>query len=157
MTKDQIIRLAKEAGIRDCTCDGDFGCLERFAALVAAHERETENQIQEQLKIADENQRIRAELKFNGIAEAEKQEPVAYLTGYYAGYPTIAFLNSAMVMNTGMALYAHPPKREPLTDEEIEQCCYQTDCKANDHPATWKWTTEFAKAIEAAHGIKGKA
>ena len=35
MTKDQITRLAKEAGIRDCTCDGDFGCLERFAALVA--------------------------------------------------------------------------------------------------------------------------
>ena len=40
MTKDQITRLAKEAGIRDCTCDGDFGCIERFAALVAAHERE---------------------------------------------------------------------------------------------------------------------
>ena len=35
MTKDQITRLAKEAGIRDCTCDGDFGCIERFAALVA--------------------------------------------------------------------------------------------------------------------------
>jgi hypothetical protein len=35
MTKDQITRLAKEAGIRDCTCDGDFGCIERFASLVA--------------------------------------------------------------------------------------------------------------------------
>ena len=40
MTRDQITRLAKEAGIRDCTCDGDFGCIERFASLVAAHERE---------------------------------------------------------------------------------------------------------------------
>ena len=38
MTKDQITRLAKEAGIRDCTCDGDFGCIERFAALVAKRE-----------------------------------------------------------------------------------------------------------------------
>jgi hypothetical protein len=38
MTKDQIIRLAKEAGIRDCTCDGDFGCIERFASLVAERE-----------------------------------------------------------------------------------------------------------------------
>ena len=38
MTKDQITRLAKEAGIRDCTCDGDFGCIERFAALIAKRE-----------------------------------------------------------------------------------------------------------------------
>jgi hypothetical protein len=38
MTRDQITRLAKEAGIRDCTCDGDFGCIERFAALVAERE-----------------------------------------------------------------------------------------------------------------------
>ena len=43
-------------------------------------------------------------------SEAENQEPVAYVTGYYAGYPTIAPLNPAMVMNTGMALYTHPPK-----------------------------------------------
>ena len=35
---------------------------------------EAEKQIEEQLKMADENQRIRAELKFNTIAEAEKQE-----------------------------------------------------------------------------------
>jgi len=32
--------MAREAGIRDCTCNGEFGCLERFAALVAAAERE---------------------------------------------------------------------------------------------------------------------
>ena len=38
MTKDQITRLAKEAGIRNCTCDGDFGCIERFAALIAKRE-----------------------------------------------------------------------------------------------------------------------
>ena len=40
MTKEDIIRMAREAGIRDCTCNGDFGCLERFAALVSAAERE---------------------------------------------------------------------------------------------------------------------
>lgn len=33
-----IIKMAREAGIRDCTCSGAFGCLERFAALVAAHD-----------------------------------------------------------------------------------------------------------------------
>ena len=32
--------MAREAGIRDCTCDGTRGCLERFADLVRADERE---------------------------------------------------------------------------------------------------------------------
>ena len=40
MTREDIIRMAREAGIRDFTCNGEFGCLERFAALVAAAERE---------------------------------------------------------------------------------------------------------------------
>jgi len=35
-----IIEMAREAGIRDCTCDGARGCLEAFAALVRADERE---------------------------------------------------------------------------------------------------------------------
>ncbi len=34
------IEMAREAGIRDCTCNGEFGCLERFATLVDAAERE---------------------------------------------------------------------------------------------------------------------
>lgn len=40
VSKDEIIEMAREAGIRDCTCDGTKGCLERFAALVAQKERE---------------------------------------------------------------------------------------------------------------------
>ena len=35
-----IIEMAREAGIRDCICDGTRGCLERFAELVRADERE---------------------------------------------------------------------------------------------------------------------
>ena len=31
-----IIEMAREAGIRDCTCNGTFRCLERFAELVRA-------------------------------------------------------------------------------------------------------------------------
>jgi len=34
------MEMAREAGIRDCTCNGEFGCLERFAAIVSAAERE---------------------------------------------------------------------------------------------------------------------
>lgn len=40
MTREDIIRMAREAGIRDCTCNGEFGCLEHFAALIGAAERE---------------------------------------------------------------------------------------------------------------------
>ena len=35
-----VIEMAREAGIRDCTCDGTRGCLDRFAELVRADERE---------------------------------------------------------------------------------------------------------------------
>jgi len=34
-----IIEMAREAGIRDCTCNGEFGCLEAFAARVREDER----------------------------------------------------------------------------------------------------------------------
>ena len=35
-----VIEMAREAGIRDCTCNGTLGCLERFAELIRADERE---------------------------------------------------------------------------------------------------------------------
>jgi hypothetical protein len=36
----EALKLALEAGIRDCTCNGTLGCLERFAELARADERE---------------------------------------------------------------------------------------------------------------------
>ena len=38
--KRQVSDMAKEAGLRDWTCNGKYGCLEAFAALVRADERE---------------------------------------------------------------------------------------------------------------------
>ena len=35
-----VLRMAREAGMQDCTCNGTLGCLERFADLVRADERE---------------------------------------------------------------------------------------------------------------------
>lgn len=52
MTREDITRMAREAGIRDCTCNGEFGCLERFAALVAAA-----SEAKERERINEENQR----------------------------------------------------------------------------------------------------
>ena len=39
-----IIEMAREAGIRDCTCDGTRGCLEAFAALVRAEAKADERE-----------------------------------------------------------------------------------------------------------------
>jgi hypothetical protein len=35
-----VIEMAREAGLRDCTCNGEKGCLERFAELVRNDERD---------------------------------------------------------------------------------------------------------------------
>jgi hypothetical protein len=43
-------------------------------------------------------------------------------------------------------LYTAPPQRKPLTDEEIDNCWYQSGGV----------TPVFARAIERAHGIGGK-
>ena len=45
-------------------------------------------------------------------------------------------------------LYTTPPQRKPLTDEEIMDLCRSLP--------TTQYTTAFARAIEAAHGIKGE-
>ena len=34
-----VIEMAREAGIRDCTCNGALGCLDRLVELVRADER----------------------------------------------------------------------------------------------------------------------
>ena len=39
-----VIEMAKQAGIRDCTCNGTLGCLERFADLVRADAIATERE-----------------------------------------------------------------------------------------------------------------
>jgi hypothetical protein len=39
-----IIEMAREAGIRDVTCDGTRGCLERFDALVRAEAQAEERE-----------------------------------------------------------------------------------------------------------------
>jgi len=49
-------------------------------------------------------------------------------------------------------LYTSPPKREPLTDEEIALIVAECASSAHRHD-----DFSFARAIEAAHGIKGEA
>ena len=53
-------------------------------------------------------------------------EPVAYVTGYFDGKCVIKPIEH-VALPTGMALYRSPPKREPLTDEQIQECVAKVD------------------------------
>ena len=88
------------------------------------------------------------------IKEAEKQEPVA--CGYDETTGNCTQVNCC---------YTHPPKREPLTDEEIEGEWERITGHSIIDSYRDKGRTmflspsevfEFARAIEAAHGIKEK-
>ena len=82
-----------------------------------------------------------------------EQEPVAVVTGVYGGRFIVEPTNSAMVLPVNMALYAHPQPRKPLTDEQIGEIgrkYEKFDNQGNEFFARWG----FARAIEAAHGIK---
>ena len=89
------------------------------------------------------------------IKEAEKQEPVA--CGYDETTGNCTQVNCC---------YTHPPKREPLTDEEIEGEWERItghsiiDSYRDKGRTMFLSPSEvfaFARAIEAAHGIKGEA
>ena len=54
--------------------------------------------------------------------------------------------------SAGVPLYTTPPQRKPLTDEEMKKIWY-----AMQNIMGWYSFQEIARAIEAAHGIKGKA
>lgn len=91
------------------------------------------------------------------VPEAHKQEPVAVMTvlrlkdrieiGYgpkSAGYD----------LPTGeYPLYTRPKSMMPLTDEQIEECMKQAYATVQGR----NLEHAFARAIEAAHGIKGDA
>jgi hypothetical protein len=47
------------------------------------------------------------------VGDGMSNEPVAYVSGSYAGHFTVVPTNPALVLPSGMALYAHPPQREP--------------------------------------------
>jgi hypothetical protein len=84
------------------------------------------------------------------IEQAEKQEPVAYIhRNEYNEYrlePHDNFDIKNIPFNVDVLLYTSPLQRQPLTDEEIMEI---------HDPFMGK--IEFARAIEAAHGIKGEA
>ena len=53
-------------------------------------------------------------------------------------------------------LYTAPPQRKPLTDEEIDRVTDQQWAQ-NNHKPIYAAHRAYARAVEAAHGIKGNA
>ena len=105
-----------------------------------------------------------------GTDIAQQQEPVAWMhimdntEGHKANKPYVLFTKSKRnpfgvagrdysksYPVTKQPLYTRPQAREPLTDEEIMTYRHMIDWTAE-----WSYIN-FARAIEAAHGIKGNA
>ena len=86
------------------------------------------------------------------LAQPE-QEPVAILHRYPSKCRmTVEYTDEITEVREGSwPLYTTPPQRKPLSDEQI--ILIVAEC-ASSHQHT---DIHFARAIEAAHGIKGEA
>jgi hypothetical protein len=91
------------------------------------------------LQAADELERL---------AQPE-QEP-----DYWLGYGLQAHTEKPFEGAT--PIYTSPPQRKPLTDKAITQVINRMPKKMKGFMVDWD-LYEFARAIEAAHGIKGEA
>ena len=78
---------------------------------------------------------------------AQQQEPVAWMDKFGNVFPLGAQRGPKHLNEPMKPLYATPPQRKPLTDEEIESI--NVRLAGNRDLARL-----FARAIEAAHGIK---
>jgi len=132
MTQDEIIDMAQECGLIGMRphLDGIYSeALVAFAKLVA------EKALAEHAM--RETQRRGQEIE---------QEPVAWLSTDSIGERYLCF-DKPLDNDPVQPLYTTPPQRKPLTDEEIERIWESLPfCNG-------AWET-FARAIEAAHGIK---
>lgn len=88
------------------------------------------------------------------IAEAEKQEPVAWMmvNKTHGHFPSLHWepQKDWHITWDAIPLYTAPPARKPLTEPELNAI-------EPTWPATWNYddVLAFVRAIERAHGIGG--
>lgn len=90
-------------------------------------------------------------------AESEQSEPYGYVTvvkrpgcqdqHWFYRTPELPYLDNATEYH---AVYTTPQRREPLTDEQINELQLA-------HVGVTKWFPSVVRAIEAAHGIGVKS
>jgi hypothetical protein len=95
------------------------------------------------------NQRDELLEALTNIAKESKEDPVAWMYEDCIYWEGCGSLN-AYIRQNGKPLYTYPPKRQPLSDDEI------TDLWLNVDSKTKSLTRDFARAIEKAHGIGEK-
>jgi hypothetical protein len=130
MTKEAL-KLALEALVKKMSCDDDCKCSGQ-QAITAIKE---------------------------ALAQPE-QEPVAFINveqrklewAKYMAWDTPTVVNLPKI-----PLYTTPPQRKPLRDHEIAKILDRERMKWHKSPPTYEFDLAFARAIEAAHGIKGEA
>jgi hypothetical protein len=115
---------------------GDASHTEQYAAYHALRAALAEDALQ---RFTDVNQEIEAEM--------QKPVPVAWMCSdpdlAEKGYSRFS---SRCEGAWNIPVYTSPPQRKPLTDDEI--------VNLSDLHSGCYGTTDFARAIEAAHGIK---
>jgi hypothetical protein len=125
MTKDDIIRMAREAGFADGVAE--IVGLEGFANFFADNKKALEAALEQQA------------------------EPVAWMVTY-GGLTHVEYTLPSKVVDTHyQPLYDTLPQRKPLTMDEIGQAWAVAD---GEHNASAAVKRRITRAIEAAHGIK---
>jgi hypothetical protein len=159
MDKDEIIEMARQAGF---ITDGHWAYeFTTFAKLVAAkhdpkiaiadaYRAGVDSGIAAERAACDAIRKALAEQHLQDLHDEnvrlglyEQGEPAAWMDIDEKGAASGLRYWSEPDNRHEVALYSAPPQRKPLTDEQIEQMWGRT----GDYDS-------FARAIEAAHGIK---
>ena len=149
MTKDEVLKLALEALEIPWNAPYVDGCDLALGKKVKAITAIYEALAQPEHGWTPERIAGMARLKEaqdKKLAQPE-QEPVGEIVDAIEGAFKCSFTK---MLPVGTKLYTTPPQRKPLSDEEIETYRYMIDWTAH-----WSYIN-FARAIEAAHGIKEK-
>ena len=148
---------ANESEGNECNCGADKAnaeidkaitdikeALEQQAAvehdLAAAYRTELDKLSQRNYELRMENAQLKAQPK------EPEQEPVGQLLEDAFGRGQVMWFNKPV---DGSYVYTTPPQRKPLTDEQIAKIASTPAAVVGSYVHT------FARAIEAAHGIKG--
>ena len=112
------------------------------------------------------NIRVFKKVMRQAIAEAKQDKPVGRVIAASREYSTVQWLkqtseigggdpkNSRSWPITGDAVYTNPQPRKPLTDEQIDDIPFALFAPDQNGMSATEALRDFAKAIEAAHGIK---
>ena len=153
MTKDEALKLALEA-LKHFEKAG-LATLKTIDAIIAVREcLEQQNKFNpdwDAMAVMVEEQQRMAK-RIAELEAQQEQEPVAWITKNGKGWLRWHRPEDNEKNKDSIPLYTTPPHRKPLMDEEIDKLPWEPH---EGNPMTFaEGLRYFARAIEAAHGIK---